>query len=99
MNTKDGVHRRMVALGHPSPPPWAQKPLQNKRRRGRGDGGQGAEGGQASPSPPPPFPLSTPPNPPPPPITPLRKARQTKPREGGATQKPQHKKVLLNHPK
>jgi hypothetical protein len=39
MKTKEGVHPRIVALGLPSPPPWAQKPLQNKRRRGRGVGG------------------------------------------------------------
>src|SRR5258708_11122278 len=40
MKTKEAVHPRIVALGLPSPPPWAQKPLQNKRRRGRGDAGQ-----------------------------------------------------------
>src|SRR5260370_20948155 len=59
MKTKEGVHPRIVALGLPSPPPWAQKPLQNKRRRGRGVGGEGAEGSQAAPPPP------TPPPPPP----------------------------------
>src|SRR5258708_4619652 len=56
MKTKEAVHPRNVALGLPSPPPWAQKPLQNKRRRGRGDGEQVPGVSQASPPPPPPSP-------------------------------------------
>jgi len=40
MKTKEGVHPRIVALGLPSPPLWAQKSLQTKLRRGRGEAQQ-----------------------------------------------------------
>src|SRR5258708_29485033 len=68
MKTKEGVHPRIVALGLPSPPPWAQKPLQNKLRRGGGVTGQIAVRSVAFPPPPPPPPSSAFPSPPSPPL-------------------------------